>query len=101
MVWNEIQQQAHTSPRKFAPSHFQAIWSSQFWVYFVTPYAIRRTHVVWRAKVRKCPPEILQEARIPIGYRDTGRAPRPNAHQPHGIEPELRDSIPFARRYAA
>ena len=64
----------------------------------VTAHAIGRADIVLCRKVGKGPAEILQQALVPHGDFNPGRAPLPDAHQPHGVEPVGGNRIPLLLR---
>src|SRR5262249_23427986 len=101
MIRNEIEQQPHPSFRECLPGYGQTTGSSELLVNFVATYAIWRTHVVGRGKVRKRPAEIAKETLIPVGDGDSRGAALPNTHQPHGIATVFGDRVPFAVWHAA
>src|SRR4029077_15360866 len=71
------------------------IRAAEMLVYDVSSDAVRRANVVLRLKIWECLTKALEEAFIPIGDRESQRAPIPNTHQPHGIEAVSGYDIPF------
>ena len=102
MVWrhlvrDEIEQKPESPRGQFRPRGNQAFAASKVFVNHVLTNTKGRAHVIRRAIIGKCLPEIFNKTLVPVRDGDPCRASLPHTHQPDGVDREICDEIPFLR----
>ena len=99
VVGHEIEDQPQASLREHFAGSREPRGTAEVLVDDVAAHAIGRADIVLCRKVGKGPAEILQEALVPHGDFNPGRAPLPDAHEPHGVEAKGGNRIPLLGRH--
>jgi hypothetical protein len=85
--------------RQLCARHGETFRTAKMPVNFVAAHAIRGSYVVFGAKARQGPPEILKQTRVLVGDRDARGTTLPDAHEPNCIKAQSSEGIPFGGRY--
>ena len=88
VIRDKIEDELEPPTGEFSPGNSQAFPASQVFIDRILSHTIGRTHVVFRPKIGKGPPEIFQKALVLIGNSGARGTPFPNAHEPYGISTE-------------
>jgi hypothetical protein len=98
VIGHVVQDQFHAPLREFAPGNGKTLWAAKMGIDYVASYAIGRSVVVLRKKVRQGSPEIVNQSLILIRNRNAGWTSFPNSHQPNSIKAIILESVPLGCR---
>src|SRR5262245_24563512 len=97
VIGDKIENQSDPSLRQLLPSYGKPVGTAQLFVDHVAAHTVSRSHIILGTKIGQSPLEILNQAIVPIGDRNTGGATLPNPHQPHSIETVGGERVPVSR----